>query len=193
MREEVIASAARTAIGACGGALREVPAVELGGIVIKEVLHRAKISQDKVDLVILGNVLQAGEGQNPSRQAAMLADISQYTPARTINAVCGSGMEAVITATQKIQVRAADIIVAGGMESMSNAPFILPRARLQNLIDIATHLGLEQIHIEIPPVLDKAFYLFEKMGFKEVAKLQGFVKDLEGNESDLVLMVKYLQ
>jgi L-amino acid N-acyltransferase YncA len=63
---------------------------------------------------------------------------------------------------------------------------------LQNLIDIANQLGLEQIHIEIPPVLDKAFYLFEKMGFKEVAKLQGFVKDLEGNESDLVLMVKYL-
>jgi acetyl-CoA C-acetyltransferase len=129
MREVVIASAARTAIGVFGGALRDTPAVELGGIVIKEVLRRARIRQDKVDLVIMGNVLQAGEGQNPSRQAAMLADISQYTPAITVNAVCGSGMEAVMTATQKIQVGAAEIVVAGGMECMSQAPFVLPQAR----------------------------------------------------------------
>src|SRR5208283_4329340 len=123
------ASAVRTAIGVFGGALRDVPAMELGGIVIREVLHRAKIRQDKVDLVIMGNVLQAGEGQNPARQAAMLADISQYTPAITLNALCGSGMEAVITATQKIQAGAAEIVVAGGMECMSNAPFVLPQAR----------------------------------------------------------------
>ena len=148
MQEVVIASAARTAIGSFGGALREVPAVELGGIVIKEVLRRAKISQDKVDLVIMGNVLQAGEGQNPSRQAAMLADISQYTPALTINAVCGSGMEAVITATQKIQVGAAEIVVAGGMECMSNAPFVMPQARWgarmghMQVIDTMIHDGL---------------------------------------------------
>ncbi len=129
MREVVIASAARTPIGVFGGTLRDIPAVELGGIVIKEVLRRARIRQDKVDLVIMGNVLQAGEGQNPSRQAAMLADISQYTPAITVNAVCGSGMEAVITATQKIQVGAAEIVVAGGMECMSQAPFVLPQAR----------------------------------------------------------------
>jgi acetyl-CoA C-acetyltransferase len=129
MQDVVIASAARTAIGTFGGALREVPAVELGGIVIKEVLRRAKIRQDKVDLVIMGNVLQAGKGQNPARQAAMLADISQYTPALSVNALCGSGMEAVITATQKIQSGAAQIVVAGGMESMSQAPFVLPQAR----------------------------------------------------------------
>ncbi len=129
MKEVVIASAARTPIGVFGGALRDTPAVELGGIVIKEVLRRARIRQDKVDLVIMGNVLQAGEGQNPSRQAAMLADISQYTPALTVNAVCGSGMEAVMTATQKIQVGAAEIVVAGGMECMSQAPFVLPQAR----------------------------------------------------------------
>lgn len=129
MQEVVIASAVRTPIGVFGGTLKDVPAVELGGIVIKEVLRRAKVRQDKVDLVIMGNVLQAGEGQNPSRQAAMLADISQYTPALTINAVCGSGMEAVIAATQKIQVGAAEIVVAGGMECMSNAPFVLPQAR----------------------------------------------------------------
>ena len=129
MKDVVIASAARTAIGAFGGALKETPAVELGGIVIKEVLRRAKVRQDNVDLVIMGNVLQAGEGQNPARQAALLADISQYTPALTVNAVCGSGMEAVITASQKIQTGAAEIVVAGGMECMSNAPFVLPQAR----------------------------------------------------------------
>ncbi len=129
MQEVVIASAVRTAIGAFGGALRDLPAMELGGIVIREVLHRAKIRQDKVDLVIMGNVLQAGEGQNPARQAAMLADISQYTPAITLNALCGSGMEAVITATQKIRAGAAEIIVAGGMECMSHAPFVMPQAR----------------------------------------------------------------
>ncbi len=129
MKEVVIASAARTAIGAFGGALKEIPAVELGGIVIKEVLHRAKVRQDNVDVVIMGNVLQAGEGQNPARQAALLADISRYTPALTVNAVCGSGMEAVITASQKIQTGAAEIVIAGGMECMSNAPFVLPQAR----------------------------------------------------------------
>lgn len=129
MREVVIASAARTAIGNFGGALKDVPAVVLGGIVIKEVLKRAKIVPDKVDQVIMGNVLQAGEGQNPGRQAAALAGISQYTPDLTINALCGSGMEAVITASQKIQVGDAEIIVAGGMESMSQAPFVMPQAR----------------------------------------------------------------
>jgi acetyl-CoA C-acetyltransferase len=129
MKEVVIASAVRTAIGAFGGALKETPAVELGGIVIKEVLRRAKVRQDKVDLVIMGNVLQAGEGQNPARQAALHGDISQYTPALTVNAVCGSGMEAVITASQKIQTGAAEIVIAGGMECMSNAPFVLPQAR----------------------------------------------------------------
>jgi acetyl-CoA C-acetyltransferase len=148
MEEVVIASAVRTAVGTFGGALRDIPAVELGGIVIKEVLRRAKVRQDKVDLVIMGNVLQAGEGQNPSRQAALLADISQYTPALTVNAVCGSGMEAVITATQKIQVGAAEIVVAGGMESMSQAPFVLPQARWGarmghvQVIDTMIHDGL---------------------------------------------------
>ena len=129
MQEVVVASAVRTAIGTFGGALRDVSAVELGGLVIKEVLHRAKVRPDKIDLVIMGNVIQAGQGQNPARQAAILADISQYTPGLTLNALCGSGMEAVITATQKIQAGAAEIVVAGGMESMSQAPFILPQAR----------------------------------------------------------------
>lgn len=148
MRDVVIASAVRTAIGTFGGTLREIPAVELGGIVIKEVLRRAKIRQDKVDLVVMGNVLQAGEGQNPARQAALNAGVSQYTPALTVNAVCGSGMEAVITATQKIQVGAAEIVVAGGMESMSQAPFVLPQVRWGarmghvQILDTMIHDGL---------------------------------------------------
>ncbi len=129
MPEIVIASAARTAIGSFGGALKEVLAVELGGAVIKEVMRRAKIRPDKVDQVIMGNAIQAGERANPARQAAARADISQYTPAMTVNVLCGSGMEAVIGATQKIYAGAAEVVVAGGMESMSQAPFVMPQTR----------------------------------------------------------------
>ncbi len=129
MREVVIASGVRTAIGSFGGALKDVPAVELGGIVIREVLERAKIRRDKVDRVIMGNAIQAGERANPARQAAARADISQYTPAVTVNVLCGSGMEAVIQATQAIRAGDAEIIVAGGMENMSQAPFVMPSTR----------------------------------------------------------------
>lgn len=129
MPDVVIASAARTPIGSFGGALKEVPAVELGGNVIKEVLERAKVRQDKVERIIMGNALQAGEGGNPARQAAARADISQYTPAVTVNVLCGSGMESIIMAAQAIRAGDAEIIVAGGMESMSQAPFVLPQAR----------------------------------------------------------------
>ncbi len=129
MREVVIASAARTPQGSFGGTLKDIPAVELGGIVIKEVLKRAKIRQDKVDRVIMGNAIQAGEGPNPARQAAARADISQYTPAVTVNVLCASGLESVIQATQAIRAGDAEIVVAGGMESMSQAPFVMPATR----------------------------------------------------------------
>lgn len=129
MREVVIASAARTPQGSFGGTLKDIPAVELGGIVIKEVLKRAKIRQDKVDRVIMGNAIQAGEGPNPARQAAARADISQYTPAVTVNVLCASGLESVIQATQAIRAGDAEIVVAGGMESMSQAPFVMPSTR----------------------------------------------------------------
>lgn len=129
MREVVIASAARTAIGSFGGTLKDVSAVELGGLVIKEVFARAKILPEKTNEVIMGNVLQTGLGQNPARQAAMRAGISQYIPATTVNKVCGSGMKAVIMAAQSIKSGDADIIVAGGMENMSEAPFVLPHSR----------------------------------------------------------------
>jgi acetyl-CoA C-acetyltransferase len=149
MQPVVIASAARTAVGSFGGTLKDVPAMELGGTVIKEVLKRAKILPEKVDQVIMGNVLQAGLGQNPARQAAALAGISQYTPAVTINVVCGSGLESVIMASQAIQAGDAEIIVAGGMESMSQAPYVLPAQtrwgqRMGNakIIDIMLHDGL---------------------------------------------------
>jgi acetyl-CoA C-acetyltransferase len=126
MREVVIASAVRTPIGSFGGMLKDVPAVDLGAIVIREALRRARLRQDKVDKVLMGNVLQAGLGQNPARQAAALAEISQYTPAVTVNVVCGSGMEAVIMAAQSIRSGDAEVIVAGGMESMSQAPYLIP-------------------------------------------------------------------
>ncbi|MGO9620091.1 MAG: acetyl-CoA C-acetyltransferase [Desulfobaccales bacterium] len=129
MRQVVIASAVRTAIGSFGGALKDLPATQLGGIVIKEVLHRARIRPEKVDQVIMGNVLQAGQGQNPARQAAGNAGISQYTPSMTMNAVCGSGLETIIMATQAIRAGDSEIIVSGGMESMSQAPFLLSQTR----------------------------------------------------------------
>ena len=129
MRDIVIASGVRTAIGSFGGTLKDVPAVELGGIVIQEVLSRAKVSADKVDFVVMGNVLQAGLGQNPARQAAINGGISQYIPSTTVNVVCGSGMESVITAIQKIKAGDAEVVVAGGMENMSQAPYVMTHSR----------------------------------------------------------------
>jgi len=148
MRQVVIASAVRTAVGSFGGALKDVPAPHLGGLVIKEVLRRARIRPEKVDQVIMGNVLQAGQGQNPARQAAAQAGLSQYTPAVTVNALCGSGLESAIMAAQAIRAGDAEIIVAGGMESMSQAPFLLNQTRWGQrmghgeLIDVLLHDGL---------------------------------------------------
>lgn len=129
MREVVIVSAARTPIGSFGGALKNVPARTLGSIAIKEVLKRAGVKAEDVDEVIMGNVLQAGLGQNPARQMAMDAGIPKEVPAMTINKVCGSGLRAVELAAQIIKAEDADIIVAGGAESMSMAPYVLPKAR----------------------------------------------------------------
>lgn len=129
MRDVVIAGGVRTAIGSFGGTLKEVPAVDLGGIVIREVLRRARVGPDKVDLVVMGNVLQAGLGQNPARQAAINGGVPQNVPAMTVNVVCGSGMEAVITAAQKIKAGDAEVVVAGGMENMSQAPYVMTQSR----------------------------------------------------------------
>ena len=124
MREVVIASAVRTAIGKFGGSLLPLSAPELGAIVIEEALKRANVPGEKVDEVIFGNVLQAGLGQNPARQASIKAGLPIEVPAFTVNKVCGSGLKCVELAAQSILAGANDIVVAGGMESMSNAPFV---------------------------------------------------------------------
>jgi acetyl-CoA C-acetyltransferase len=125
MREVVIASAVRTAIGSFNGGLASLSATDLGAIVIKEALERAKVDPAKVDEVIFGNVLQAGLGQNPARQASIKAGLPVEVPSYTINKVCGSGLKTVNLAAQAILCGDADIVVAGGMESMTNAPYLL--------------------------------------------------------------------
>ncbi|MEK4252930.1 MULTISPECIES: acetyl-CoA C-acetyltransferase [Ureibacillus] len=148
LNDVVIVSAVRTAIGSFQGSLKDVPATTLGAIVIKEALRRAGIQRDQVDEVIMGNVLQAGLGQNPARQAAIEAGLPKTVPAMTINKVCGSGLKTVHLASQAIAVGEADIVVAGGFENMSQAPYLLKNARSgfkmgnQNLIDSMIHDGL---------------------------------------------------
>ena len=128
-KKVVIAGACRTAIGKMGGVLSTVPAVDMGSIVIKEALKRAGVPADQVDHVYMGCVIQAGLGQNVARQASLNAGLPIETPAVTVNVVCGSGLYCVNMAAQMIQAGDADIVVAGGMESMSMAPFALPKAR----------------------------------------------------------------
>ncbi|MFZ5632257.1 MAG: acetyl-CoA C-acetyltransferase [Bacillota bacterium] len=129
MREAVIVSSVRTAVGKFGGSLNGIPAVDLGALVIKEAVKRAGIDEKLVDEVIMGNVLQAGLGQNPARQASIKAGVPQEVPAWTLNIVCGSGLKAVGTAARQIWSGEADIVVAGGMENMSMAPYLIDRAR----------------------------------------------------------------
>ena len=128
-QEVVIVSAVRTAIGSFQGTLKDIPAATLGSIVVKEALKRIDLDPSFVDEVILGNVLAAGSGQNPARQASIQAGIPHTVPALTINKVCGSGLKAVHLAAQAIAVGDADIVVAGGFENMSQAPYVLPNAR----------------------------------------------------------------
>ncbi|MEK4711200.1 acetyl-CoA C-acetyltransferase [Sporosarcina sp. FSL K6-1540] len=128
-KEVVIISAVRSAIGSFLGSLKDIPATDLGATVIKEALKRAGVAPESVDEVIMGNVLQAGLGQNPARQAAMKAGLPETVPALTINKVCGSGLKAVHLARQAIIAGDADIIVAGGMENMSQAPYIMKNGR----------------------------------------------------------------
>ena len=125
----VLAGACRTAIGKMGGALSNVPAAELGSIVIKEALNRAGVKPEQVDEVLMGCVIQAGLGQNVARQASIKAGLPAEVPAVTINVVCGSGLNCVNMAAEMIKSGDADIVVAGGMENMSLAPYALPKAR----------------------------------------------------------------
>ncbi|MCY0893956.1 MAG: beta-ketoacyl synthase N-terminal-like domain-containing protein, partial [Acidibacillus sp.] len=129
MTEAVIVSAARTALGSFMGSLANTPATELGAIVIRETLTRAGVSSDIVDEVIMGNVLQAGLGQNPARQAAIKAGLPYELPSFTVNKVCGSGLKTIALAAQSIRAGDQDVVIAGGMENMSRAPYLLEGAR----------------------------------------------------------------
>jgi len=128
-QEIVIVSAVRTAVGSFQGSLKDVPATQLGAIVIKEAIGRAGIQPEQVSEVIMGNVLQAGLGQNPARQASIHAGLPETVPAMTINKVCGSGLKSIQLAYQAIYAGDADIVVAGGMENMSRAPYLMENAR----------------------------------------------------------------
>lgn len=129
MNDVVIMGLCRTPIGSFGGTLSSLPASRLGAVVVEEAIKRAGIKKEQVDEVIMGNVLSAGAGQAPARQAALFAGLPDKVECMTINKVCGSGLKAVMLASQAIMLDDAEIVVAGGMESMSNAPYLLEKAR----------------------------------------------------------------
>lgn len=129
MQEVVIVAARRTAVGAFGGSLAGIPASDLGALVIKDILSSTGVAADQVDEVLLGQVLTAGVGQNPARQASIKAGLPEAVPAMTINKVCGSGLKALHLATQAIRCGDAELILAGGQENMSASPHVLPNSR----------------------------------------------------------------
>jgi acetyl-CoA C-acetyltransferase len=151
----VILSAVRTPIGAFMGSLSSLSAPQLGAVVIKEAIVRAGISPDDVSEVIMGNVLQGGVGQAPARQAAIYAGLPKAVPCMTINKVCGSGLKSVMLADQAIRAGDAKVVVAGGQESMSNAPYVLFKARTGyrmgngELVDLMIHDGLWDVYNQI--------------------------------------------
>jgi acetyl-CoA C-acetyltransferase len=148
MKHPVIVSAVRTPIGRFQGTLAPITATQLGSIAVAEAVERAGVKPEQVDEVIMGNVVAAGLGQNPARQAALGAGLPDSIPALTINKVCGSGLKAVVLAAQAIKSGDAEIVVAGGMESMSNAPYLIKKARdgfrmgHQQVLDSMIHDGL---------------------------------------------------
>ena len=209
-KEVVVVSGARTAIGAFGGCLKDIPAVELGAAVIKEALKRAGLrpkSGEKsldygsgalksdgiielekkhyaydsslrpvqVDEVIMGNVLQGGQGQNTARQACIYAGVPKETPAFTVNKVCASGLKAITLGTEAIMLGEADVVIAGGMECMSNAPYILPKARWGYRMDVGAR-G-EIIDLMVYDGLWEIFYGYH-MGntAEEIARRYGFTR-----------------
>jgi len=130
IKEPVIIGAVRTPVGKMLGALKDFKATELGAMVVREAVKRSRVKPEDVDEVIMGCVIQAGLGQNPARQAALRGGLPDTVSAVTVNKVCGSGLKAVMMAAQGIQLGDTEIVVAGGMESMSNAPYLLPKARV---------------------------------------------------------------
>src|SRR5690348_13570811 len=152
METPVILSAVRTPIGKFQGGLAGFPAMDLGGKIVAEAIRRAGIDAKEVDEAILGNVVQAGLGQNPARQAALKGGCAPRVAAMTINKVCGSGLKAVALAAQGIATGNSNIVVAGGMESMSNCPYLVPGARQglrlgdKTLVDSMVHDGLWDVY-----------------------------------------------
>ena len=148
MEDAVIVSAVRTPVGSFAGQFKDVPATELGANAVRAALVRAGISGDEVEEVVLGCVLQAGLGQNPARQSAIAAGIPKEVPSTTINMLCGSGLKSVAIASQMIRAGDADVVVAGGMENMTRAPYLLPAARFgfrmgdAQVVDSMVHDGL---------------------------------------------------
>ena len=155
MEDAVIVTALRTPVGSFGGQFRDVPATELGAQVVRSALDQAGIPAERVDEVVLGCVLQAGLGQNPARQVAIGAGIPESVPATTINMLCGSGLKAVTIASQMVRAGDAEVIVAGGVENMSRAPYLIPAARWgarmgpTELVDSMVHDGLTDAFYDI--------------------------------------------
>src|SRR5919112_106635 len=157
MRDSVIVSATRTPSGKFLGALKQFTAPELGAMAVREAVARAGVDPARVDECIMGNVLQAGNGQNPARQAALNGGLHDHVAALTINKVCGSGLKAVMLAAQGIATGDIDVAVAGGMESMSNSPYLLPRVReglrmgntevIDSMINDGLWCSFEQCHM----------------------------------------------
>ena len=156
MKRVAIVGAARTPIGKLGGALATLSAVELGTIAIQAALRRAQVAVNQVNEVYMGMAIQAGQGQNPARQAAMHAGLPESVPAMTVNVLCGSGMQAISLAAKQIRLGDAQVMVAGGMESMSNAPYLLPNGRFGyrygngELLDSLTQDGLTDAFYHYP-------------------------------------------
>ena len=152
MEDVVIVAGVRTPVGKFQGALSSFSAVQLGSFVVREALSRARLNPDQVDECIMGNVVSAGLGQNPARQAAIYGGLSPSVSAMTVNKVCGSGLKAVALAVQAIQTGNAEIVIAGGMESMTNAPYLLPQGRSgfrmgnATVVDSMIHDGLWEIY-----------------------------------------------
>lgn len=155
MHTAMIVAGVRTPIGSLGGAFSTVPVPQLGGTCIREALKRAGVQPDQVDEVVMGNVVSAGVGQNPARQASLAGGLPDSVPAATVNKVCGSGLKSVMLAGQSVTLGESEVVVAGGMENMSLAPYLLPGARAgyrmghQKVVDSLIHDGLWDVYGDI--------------------------------------------
>lgn len=183
MKEVVIVSACRTPIGAFQGSLSQFTSPQLGAFVIKEIISRTKISPEIIDEVIMGNVLTCGVGQSPTRQAAIFAGLNESVQTMTINKVCGSGLKSVMLATQSIKCGDANTIIAGGMESMSNVPYILEKART------GYRFGNSQLVDSI--IKDGLWDVYNNFHMGNAAEICASESNISRNEQDLFAIQSY--